>query len=161
MTREDLRDELLAPFLQWTRLGRQMNQMMLASIEVITQRSYGLLRGHTAAEGHDWADMGLMTSEKVSVPIESLVAMATAMPAEVWKFWTRSGEAMSACASGALSLASSRSADELRERQAQFGQALLGSALVCYQLAGSAATVADAGLAPVLRQVLDNAERLG
>ena len=63
MNREEVRDQLLAPVLQWTRLGRQFNQGMLASMEVITQRSYGLLRGHTSGDGHDWEEMALMTRD--------------------------------------------------------------------------------------------------
>lgn len=161
MNREEVRDQLLAPVLQWTRLGRQFNQGMLASMEVITQRSYGLLRGHTSADGHDWEEMALMTREKVAVPLEGLAAMMTTLPGEVARFWTRTGEAMAACAGSAMSLAASRSAEDLRARRTQFGEALVGSALAWYQLFGSAATLTDAALTPLIRQVRDNAERLG
>ena len=161
MNREEVRDPVLAPVLQWTRLGRQFNQGMLASMEVITQRSYGLLRGHTSGDGHDWEEMALMTREKVAVPLEGLAAMASALPGEVASFWTRTGEAMAACAGSAMSLAASRSVEDLRERQADLGEALVGSALAWYALFGSAATLTDAALAPLIRQVKDNAERLG
>ena len=161
MNREEVRDQLLAPVLQWSRLGRQLNQGMLASVEVVTHRSYGLLRGHTAAEGHDWEEMALMSREKITVPLEGLAAMATLLPTEVAKFWMRTGEAMLACTGSAMSLAASRSADDFKARQAQFGEALVGSALAWYQVFAGAAKLTDAALSPIIRQVRDNAERLG
>ena len=50
MNREELRDQLMAPVLQWTALGRQSSELMTGSLAVIHQRSNRLLRGATLRE---------------------------------------------------------------------------------------------------------------
>ncbi len=154
MNREEVRDQMLAPVLQWVRVGRQTSRLMVGSMEVVGQRSHRLLRGAMLRERHDWSEMGAMTREKVAVPLESAAAVASAMQSEAQQFLTRSSEAL-------LAVAGSRSADEFMTRQAAFGEALLGAALNWYQLWGRTAAVVEQGLRPILRQVEDNAERLG
>ena len=53
MTQEELRDQLLSPVLQWTRLGRQSSELIVGSLEVISERSNGLLRGAMRRDPHD------------------------------------------------------------------------------------------------------------
>ncbi|MBP6708685.1 MAG: hypothetical protein KA223_05955 [Candidatus Accumulibacter sp.] len=161
MNREEVRDQMLAPVLQWVRVGRQTSRLMVGSMEVVGQRSHRLLRGAMLRERHDWSEMGAMTREKVAVPLESAAAVASAMQSEAQQFLTRSSEALLAVAGSAAVLAGSRSADEFMTRQAAFGEALLGAALNWYQLWGRTAAVVEQGLRPILRQVEDNAERLG
>ncbi|MEF8748886.1 MAG: hypothetical protein V5B31_13875 [Candidatus Accumulibacter propinquus] len=160
MNREELRDQLMAPVLQWTALGRQSSELMTGSLAVIHQRSNRLLRGATLREAHDWAEMGAMTHEKVTVPLESAVAMATALQNEAQQFVTQTTEASLAVAGSAMALFGSRSADEFGARQLALGQALANVALCWYQLYGRAAAVAEQGMRPILRQVRDNAQRL-
>jgi hypothetical protein len=64
-------------------------------------------------------------------------------------------------ASSVMALATSRSAEEFGARQLALGEAMIGAALCWYQVFGRAAEVAEQGLRPILRQVTDNAERLG
>lgn len=161
MNREEVRDQLLAPVLQWTKLGRQINQAVLDSAEVVAQRSSGLLRGNKDGSGRDWKEVARMTREKVAVPLEGIGAMVKALPGETTRFWVRTGEVVAASASSVVSLAGSRSVEDLRTRGARFGETLVDSALVWYQLFGSAATLTAAAVSPLVRQVRDNAERLG
>lgn len=161
MTQEELRDQLLSPVLQWTRLGRQSSELIVGSLEVISERSNGLLRGAMLRDPHDWNEMGLMTKEKLTVPIEAAVAMLSAIPSQVQQFVSESTAASSAVAGSALALASSRSPAEFSARQAAFCSALTGLAVNWYQLWGRAGAVVEEGLRPILRQVKSNAERLG
>ncbi|MBL8396124.1 MAG: hypothetical protein JNK99_15495 [Candidatus Accumulibacter sp.] len=161
MNREEVRDQLLAPVLQWIRVGRQTNRLMIRSMEVIGQRSNRLLRGTTLREKHDWGEMGAMTREKVAVPLEAVVAMSSAMQSEAQQFLAEGSQATLAVVGSAADLAASRSTDEFRTRQAALGEAMLGVALCWYQLWGRTAEVVGQGLRPILRQVEDNANRLG
>jgi len=162
MNREELRDQLLWPVLQWIRLGRQTSELMTRSLEVIGERSNSLLRGATLREPHDWAEMGLMTSEKVTISLEALAAMTSALQSEMQRFLTQTSEATLAVASSALTLAtSSRGAEDFSARQAALRTSLLSVAMSWYQLSGRAAEVAEQSLRPILRQVQDNSQRLG
>lgn len=154
MNREEVRDQLLAPVLQWIRVGRQSSRLLVGSMEVVGERSQQLLRGATLRQRHDWQEMGVMTREKVAVPLEAAVAMASAMQSEAQDFVAEAGEK-------AIALAGSRSGEDFSARQAAFGEALLASALCWYQLWGRAAEVVEQGMRPILRQVEDNAGRLG
>jgi len=158
MKREEVRDQLLAPLLHWTRLGRQLNQGLLASVEVAAQSSYGLWRGHAPAA--DCEQLTRMTRENFGASLAGSAAMMTLLPSESAKFWTRTAQAMAACAGAAASLASSRNGEDLQARQTQFGATLVGSALAWYQLYATAARLTEAGMTPLLQQVKDNAQRL-
>ena len=161
MNREEVRDELLAPVLQWIRVGRQSSRLLVGSMEVVGERSQQLLRGATLRQRHDWQEMGVMTREKVAVPLEAAVAMASAMQSEAQDFVAEAGEKAVALAGSVAALAGSRSGEDFSARQAAFGEALLASALCWYQLWGRAAEVVEQGMRPILRQVEDNAGRLG
>jgi hypothetical protein len=160
MKREQVRDQLLAPVLQWTRLGRQANKLMVGSMEVISYRSSRLFRGATLREQHDWPEMGLMAKEKIAVPIEAAVAMTSALQSETQQFVSEIGQATLTVAGSMMALATSRSTEEFGARQLALGEAMIGAALSWYQVFGRAAEVAEQGLRPILRQVTDNAERL-
>lgn len=160
MNREELRDQLLSPVLQWIRLGRQSSELMVRSMEVISERSNGLVRGVTLRDSHDWAEMGLMTREKVTVPLESAAAMTSALQSQAQRFLTQISEATLAVVSSTMTLASSRSSEDFSARQTALCSSLLGVALSWYQLSGRAAEVAEQGLRPILRQVRDNSRRL-
>ncbi|WP_291986831.1 hypothetical protein [Candidatus Accumulibacter sp. ACC007] len=160
MNREELRDQLLAPVLQWTRLGRQTSRLMTASTAVISYRSRRLLRAGALTRRADWAEAALMTREKVEVPLESATAMAAAMLPAMQQFWTHAGQSMLACTSDSLSLVCSRNSEQFRERQAELGTTLINVTVGWFRLLGSVADVASQGVAPVLRQVQANAARL-
>ncbi|TLD43972.1 MAG: hypothetical protein FAZ92_03777 [Accumulibacter sp.] len=102
-----------------------------------------------------------MTREKVAVPLEAAVAMASAMQSETQAFVAEAGEKAIALAGSVAALTGSRSGEDFSDRQAAFGEALRASALCWYQLWGRAAEVVEQGMRPVLRQVEDNAGRLG
>lgn len=160
MNREELRDQLLAPVLQCTRLGRQTNQLMVASNEVISQRSSRLLRAGPTTGQAVCAEVALMVQEKVEVPLESAIAMASAMIPAAQRFWTHAAESTLACGSDSVSLLGSRSADDFRARQGALATTLINATLGWFQLWGVAADVASQGLQPILRQVNANAARL-
>jgi len=160
MNREHLRDQLLGPVLQCTRLGRQTSQLLTVSSEVVNQRTRRLLRAGPIPGEAEWAEVALMAREKVEVPLESVTAMAAAMVPAALRFWTHATQSMLALGSDSLSLASSGSADDFRVRQAALGTTLLNAAVGWFQLYGVAADVAGEGLKPVLREVKANAMRL-
>ena len=160
MTREELRDQLFAPVLQWTRLGRQSSRLMTASTAVLSYRSRRLLRAGAISRQADWDEVALMTREKVEVPIEAATAMAVAAVPAVRQFWTHAGLSMLACTSDTLSLAGSRSADDFRERRVALCTTLINASVGWFRLFGTVAEIAGQGVSPVLRQVEANAERL-
>ena len=161
MNREELRDQLLAPVLKWTRLGRQTNQLMTASSAVISYRSRRLMRALVRPRQADWTELTLMTREKMEVPLESAAVMVSVMAPAAQRCWTHAGQSMLACTSDTLSLAGSRSPAEFSERQAALSTTLINATVGWLQLWGTAAEIAGQGLTPVLRQVQSNAERLG
>ncbi len=161
MNREELRDQLFAPVLQWTRLGRQVNALMIGSMEVIWLRSNGLLRSWPIPDEQQWAEVLAMTKEKIEVPIEALGATVVALHGETQQFLAQTRETSGALVSGALSLATGRGSGESETLPAALGDPLINLALGWYQLWGRAAEVTEQGLRPILRQVQDNASRLG
>lgn len=160
MNREQIRDHLLAPVLKWTLLGRQTNRLMMASMTVISHRRRRLLRAGPIPGASDWAELALMTHEKLQIPIESAVAMTSAIQNEARQFLTQGSEVALTVVGGAMALATSRSVDEFRARQVALGEALIGAAVSWFELYGSVAEVAVQGLRPVLRQVEANEKRL-
>lgn len=160
MTREELRDQLLASVLQWTRLGRQSSRLMTATTAVVSYRSRRLLRTGAMSRQADWDEVALMAREKVEVPLESATAMVSAMVPAAHQFWTHAGQSMMACTSDTLALASSRSAEDFRERQAALCATWANASVGWFRLFGTVAEIAGQGVSPVLRQVEANAERL-
>lgn len=160
MHRDELRDQLLSPVLKWIRLGRQSSELMVGSMEVIAQRSNGLLRGAMLRERHDWAEIGQMTHEKLTVPLQALASMTSSMQSEAQQFLTQASAATLAVAGSAMTLASSRSLEDFSARQTALCSSMLNFAMTWYQLSGRTAEVAEQGLRPILRQVKDNAQRL-
>ena len=156
MDREELRDQLLAPVLQWIRLGREVNALMLRSLEAVGECSTTLLR-----ERPDWSALGAMNWGKATIPLESAVAMGWALQSEMQHFLSESSEAGVALAGNAIRLATSSSVEDFRKRQAALGDALLKMAMPWYQLSGRAAEVLEQGLQPMLRAEGGNADRPG
>ena len=160
MNREELRDQLLAPVLQWTRLGRQSSRLMTSSGAVISYRSRRLLRSSALSRQADWAELSLMAREKVELPLESATVMAAAMVPAAHQFWTHAGQSMLALTSDSMSLACSRNAEDFRQRQAALTTTLINASVGWFRLFGTTAEIAGLGLAPILRQVETNARRL-
>lgn len=160
MDREQLRDQLLAPVLQWTRLGRKSNALMLRSLEMIGECSATLLRSATLRERPDWSELAAMTREKATVPLESAVAMGWALQSEMQQFLTENSEASVAVAGCAVRLATGGSGEDSGRQQAALGDALLNLAIPWYQLSGRVAEILEQGLQPMLRDALGNSEGL-
>lgn len=148
MTRDELRDQMLAPVLKWTRLGRQVNEVAMASIEVGGQRGHRLLRAGMLREACDWSEWVRMVDEAIRVPLESAAAMASALPAAAQQCAVGSSETALACAGSALSLAASRSPAEFCARQDAFCRTWLGAAMNGYQWWGIWAEIIGQGLQP-------------
>ena len=161
MDREELRDQLLAPVLQWIRLGRQGNALMLRSLEVVGQCSTSLLRSATLRERPDWSELGAMLREKGTVSLESAVAMGWALQGEMQQFLTESSEASVAVAGSAVRLATGGSGEDFATRRAALGDALLNLAIPWYQLSGRAAEVLAQGLQPMLREARVDSKEIG
>jgi hypothetical protein len=87
--------------------------------------------------------------------------MASALQSEMQQFGSEIGQATLSVAGGVMAVATSRSVEEFGARQLALGEAMIVAALSWYQVFGRAAEVAEQGLRPILRQVTDNAERLG
>lgn len=160
MKREELRDDLLVPVYRWTSLGRQSNKLMVAAGEVIHLRYRRLLWTDARSDVFDWTEVAQMTKEKVVVPMESAVAMSRALTAQTAAFVAQTGGALLACASAATSLVRSDSRQEVAEHTRSLSRALSAIGVTLWQSSGCLAEVASAGLAPLLRQVNENVERL-
>jgi hypothetical protein len=150
MNREELRDQLLAPVFQWTRLGRQTNRLMTGSSAVISYRTRRLLRAGAFSRQADWDEVARMTREKVEIPLQAATAMAAmvAMLPVVKQFWTHTGQSMLACSSDSMSLLGSRGPEEFRERQADLCATLINASVGWFRVFGSLAEVASQGVAP-------------
>ena len=159
VNREALRDRLLTPVYQWTRLGRQSSKLMVAASEVVGMRYRRVLRSNPQTETY-WAEVAQMNIEKVSVPIECAAAMASALPVQTARFAAQTGGALLACMRAASALAASRSAEEMAEQTKGCAQALSDLIASSWQISGFPAEIASAGVAPLLRQVTANVERL-
>lgn len=161
MTREELRDQMLAPVLKWTRLGRQANEAAMASFELGGQRGHRLLRVGMFREACDWSEWTqVMVDEPVRLPLESAAAMASALPSAAQQWAVRHSEAVWVCAGSALSLSASRSPAEFTARQEAFCQTWLGAAMGAYQWWGVCAEILGQGLQPVQEAARIAADRL-
>lgn len=160
MDREELRDQLLAPVLQWIRLGRESNALMLRSLELVGECSTTLLRSATLREHPNWSALGAMTRGQATVPMESAVAMGWALQNEMQQFLTESSEASVAVAGSTIRLATGGGGEDFARRQAALGDALLNLAIPWYQLSGRAAEVLAQGLQPMLRETRGSSEEI-
>lgn len=161
MDRNELRDQLMVPILQWTSLGRQLQALVSGSMEVIWERSHGLLRSLPTLFAGQGTELYLMSSEKVVVPVEALGTTLAALQSQMQQFLSQTAATTSALAGDAMTVGSSvLPAPSTPENQDELGEHLLALLLAWYQLSGRLAFVAEQGLQPLLRQVQDNAARL-
>lgn len=162
MTRNELRDQLMAPVLQWISLGRQLQALTSGSIDVIWQRSDGLRHSLPLLSTQQWAELVIMSGEKVVVPIEALGTTFAALQSEMQQFLsqtvTTTSELVSETLAAAHHLAGQKGLSD--ERQPSPVEPLLRLVLHWYQLSGRLASVGERGIQPLLKQVRDNAERL-
>ncbi|HNI00353.1 MAG TPA: hypothetical protein PK958_15465 [Rhodocyclaceae bacterium] len=159
LNREQLRDRLLAPVYQWTRLGRQSSKLMVAASDVVSLRYRRLLRSNPVAAAY-WAEVAQMNLEKVSVPIECAAAMASTLPVQTARFAAQTGEALLGCVRAASALVGTRSHEEIIVQTLGLVDAVGDLVTSFWQLAAYPAEVASAGVAPLLRQVDENRDRL-
>ncbi|HNI74443.1 MAG TPA: hypothetical protein PLX65_13120, partial [Accumulibacter sp.] len=132
------------------------------SMDVIWQRSDGLRRSLPVLSAEQWAELVIMSGEKVIVPIEALGTTLIALQSEMQQFVSQTVSSSTALVSETVTAAQHRLGQKnaLEAHQPSPGEQLLGLMLQWYQLSGRLASVGERGLQPLLRQVKDNADRL-
>lgn len=151
---------LQQPFAVWAHLATKTGETLVASAQVI-----GLRTGRIAAAGllpspRDQREFTLMGQEKLDAAAESAAAMGRqwlALTADggvaAWRHWVDAGAA-------AVSLLSSRTAEQSVARHAALTRTLARSAASAGRLGHAGAHIARRGLKPIHAKATANARRL-
>ena len=149
------------PFLAWTRLAWKTGEMMLASAQVIQQRTSRMAAAGTRPSARDRREFALMGQEKIEASVESASAMAAQMMAMNPLLGTWAVKDRMAVAAALTSLAASRTAGQAMARQVKLVRTMTQSAGATAKLSGAAARLAQHGLKPIHSRATANAKRLG
>jgi hypothetical protein len=152
---------LTNPFLVWTRLAWKTGEMMLASAQVIHQRTGRMAAAGTKPSARDRREFALMGREKIEAGVESASAMAAQMITMNPLLGARAVKHMMRGAAAVMSLAASRTAGQAMARHAKLVRTMTQSAATTAQLSGAAARLTQCGLKPIHSRATANAKRLG
>lgn len=149
-------------FRSWAALAWKTGEMMLASGQVIRHRSQRLVAAGHSPSAHDRREFSLMGQEKFAAAAESSQALALSGVMMTQQLGAIAFRQMLSAATGMVTLAASRTAEQALARQSRLVRdTLSGSAAATSQLSRSAAQVANRALKPVHSRAIANARRLG
>ena len=148
------------PFLLWMKLGVHTHEMLLASAEVIGHRTARMVSATPIPSPSDQQEFALMGQEKIEAAGAAAQAMAVHMLAGQPELGIQAFSQMMTGVNDMLAVGTSRTPDELIERQAKLMQTLTEAALSATQLALPAVRLAEAGLRPIHAKATANARRL-
>ena len=161
MKRPSLYGLSLNPFLIWTDVALKTGEMMLASAQVIGQRTQRMALAGPAPNARDRRELALMGEEKIAATAESAQAMAMSMMKLNQEVGALAFRQMLTGATAMMSLASSRTTGQSVARQTRLVRdALANSAAATSQLSTSTARLVDQGLKPIHARAKGNAKRL-
>ena len=151
-----------SPFRSWATLAWKTGEMMLASGQVIGHRSQRFLAAGHSPNAHDRREFSLMGQEKIAAAAESSQALALSGVKMTQQMGAIAFQQMLSAATGMMTLAASRTAEQALARQSRLVRdTLSGSAVATSQLSRSAAQVANRALKPIHSRATGNARRLG
>jgi hypothetical protein len=135
--------------------------MMLASAQVIHQRTGRMAAAGTKPSARDRREFVLMGQEKIEAGVESASAVAAQMMTMNRLLGAQAVKHMMAGTATVVSLAASRTAGQAMARQAKLLRTMTQSAATTARLSGVAARLAQRGLKPIHSRATANAKRLG
>ncbi len=160
MTRFRTGNTFANPFRLWTELALKTGEMMLASAEVIVQRTNQMAIAGPKPSARDRREFTLMGQEKIEAANESAQTIAAQMmrinPLLGWRAFSQAV----AVANAMMSVASSRTVAQSLRRQAALAHTLAQSGATAPRICKSAAQVARHGLKPLHSRATANAKRL-
>lgn len=149
------------PLVAWTELAWKTGEMMVNSGEVIGRRLAGMALAGASPAARDRREMARMSGEKLQAAAESGYAMWWSLARMNQQLALLVLRQLFAGATGAMSIASSRTAAESMGRQAKLvGDSMAHAAAAASHLSGSTARLARSGLTPVSARAARNAKRL-
>lgn len=151
----------LSPFLLWSDLAAKTMEMMLASAQVIGHRTGRMALAGPAPNARDRREFTVMGLEKIEASTQSARAMAAHMMTMNQAWGALAFRHLLQNASAFMSLAGSRTPDELIARQAALARALEQSAIGIAEVSKNATKLAHRGLKPIHARATANARRLG
>ncbi len=154
------RGSLANPFLIWTDLLIKTNEIFFASIQVIGHRMCRLAAAGAKPDKRDSREFTLMGEEKIEAVAESTQAMIAQMM-KLNQLGTKAVSQMITGAMSIMSLATSRTAKQFRNRQAKLTRKVNQSTSTVSLLSASTARVLERGLQPIHSRATANAKRLG
>jgi hypothetical protein len=149
------------PFLAWTTLALKTNEMLLASVQVISHRSNRIAKAGILPSARDQQEFALMGQEKIEAAAESAQAIASRIMTINQQLGTMIFKQLISGTSGFVSLAFQPAFALSGKQQAKLLRAAMqNSTAVASKLAGSVAHLAHHGLKPIHSRATGNAKRL-
>ncbi|MDN5850511.1 MAG: hypothetical protein L0H63_12890 [Nitrococcus sp.] len=149
------------PFLLWTELAMKTGEMMLASASVIDHRTRRMSAAGAQPSARDRREFGVMRDEKIKATNQASQAMTAQFLRTDPLLWVRAYQQMVAVTTAMMSLAASRTINQLFERQARLMRTLSGSITPMFAFSAATARLAQRGLTPIHSRATANARRLG
>ncbi len=149
------------PLWTWSTFAWKAAEMMLASTQVIGQRSKRMLSAGGSPNAADRREFAMMGQEKISAAADSSQAVALNWLRLNQEFGAIAFKQMVTATTALISLTSSRTPAQSAARQTRFVRdTVTHSAVATSQLSKSAARVAHGGLTPIHSRATANARRL-
>lgn len=151
----------VSPFMMWSRLAWKTGEMAISSAQVMGQRTSRLALAGVLPNARDQREFALMGSEKGEAALESAQAVGARMMLMGQQFAALAFKQALSASATLMSIAASRNASELMDRQARLvRETMAGSVVAAAKLSGAGAGIAKGALKPVQKRVIKNAKRL-
>lgn len=151
----------VSPFMLWSRLAWKTGEMAVSSAQVIGQRTSRFALAGANPSVRDQREFALMGNEKSEAALESAQAVGTRLMLLGQQFAALAFKQALSASVTLMSIAASRNASELMDRQARLvRETMAGSAVAAAKLSGAGAGIARGALKPVQKRVIKNAKRL-
>lgn len=161
MKRRRNRSASADPFTAWTNFAVRNGEMMWAAAQVIGHRTARMASAGAIPDARDRKEFALMGQEKLEAATESAQAIAAQMMRVNQQFGMLAWEQWTAGAQAWMALTTSATVAQSGARQAKMVRdTMRNSAQMASQLSGSAAHLAEHGLAPIHSRATANAKRL-
>ena len=149
------------PFWLWTDLALKGGEMLMASAQVVQQRTQRMAAAGVSPSVRDRREFSRMGREKVDAAADSALAVATQWAGASANVNARAATQMLTGISALMSVLASRTPVQYLQRQEKLLRAMTHSAMTASQLSASGARLAQRALKPVHARATANAKRLG
>jgi len=148
------------PLMLWSDLATKTLDMMLASAQVIAHRTGRMVLAGPAPNARDRREFALMGQEKIEAGAQSARAMVAHMMTMSQPWSALAFRHILRNSAAFISLASSRTPNQLITRQAALARVLGQSAISMAGVSKNATKLAHRGLGPIHAKATANAKRL-